>query len=517
MPVWSLHPADRRRKTGRGLRAALASLLFPGAGQLLLGDRRRATALLVATVLVLAGGVWLLRRPPGDLLAWFADPRVLLAALALNVVLLAGRLYAVFQAYGRGVRPPAEPVQPRGRLAAAGIGLVLSLVAVVVAAPHVAAGYYVAAAHGVVTTTFIEDARAGERPEGDPADRGPDDGAGQAPGPRSDPTVTIEVPGSDVPAADPADPGEAVETRDNPWVRGGRITVALLGSDAGPGRTGERIDAILVASFDPETGDVAVFSIDRYLADFPLPSRLDELYRTHCPQGDGWEFILALYRCADERAPEEFAAIYPVAEDPAAAAMTDVLSELLGLGVPYYAMVDMGGFVDVVDALGGVEVDLGQPVRVRMSPSTAGEDWYTVDLAPGVQQLDGREALAFARVRAETGGDAERMRRQRCLVTSVADRSDVGALLLGFPTLASAIEDNVRTNIPLRMVPELLELAPQIEQERAVTVGFGPPEYRGPDHRPDVERIRDRVAEVLADPGTAATAETAETGVEVCR
>ncbi len=510
MAVWLMHPADRRRRTGRGLRAALASLLLPGAGQLLLGDRRRAAALLVATILVLAGGVWLLRRPPGDLLAWFVDPRVLLAALALNVVLLAGRLYAVFQAYGRGVRPPAEPVQPRGRLAAAGVGLVLGLVAVVVAAPHVAAGYYVAAAHGVVTTTFIEDARVSEVLAGDHADRGPDDG----------PAVTIEVPGSDVPAADPADPAdpaEAVETRDNPWLHGGRITVALLGSDAGPGRTGERIDAILVVSLDPQTGDVAVFSVDRYLADLPLPSRLEEVYRTHCPQGDGWEFILALYRCADERAPEEFAAVYPAAEDPAAAAMTDVLSELLGLEVPYYAMVDMAGFVDVVDALGGVEVDLGQPVRVRISPPTAGDDWYTVDLAAGVQELDGREALAFARVRAGSGGDADRMRRQRCLVTSVADRSDVGALLRGFPTLASAIEDSVRTNIPLGMLPDLLQLGPQIDHERAVTVGFGPPEYRGPDHRPDVERIRDRVTEVLADPGTAATAESAETGAEVCR
>ncbi|TVR35850.1 MAG: hypothetical protein EA388_05765 [Nitriliruptor sp.] len=152
----------------------------------------------------------------------------------------------------------------------------------------------------------------------------------------------------------------------------GRRPPGLVRRDAGPGRTGERIDAILVASLDPETGDVAVFSVDRYLADLPLPSRLEEVYRTHGPQGDGWELILALYRCADERAPEEFAAVYPTAEDPAAAAMIDVLSGLLGLGVPYDAMVDMAGFVDVVDALGGVEVDLGQPVRVRMSPPTAG-------------------------------------------------------------------------------------------------------------------------------------------------
>lgn len=516
MPVWSLHPADRRRRTGRGLRAALASLLLPGTGQLLLGDRRRGAVLFGATVAVLAGGVWVLGRPSAELLVWLVDPRVLVGVLAVNAILLAGRLYAVFHAYGTGVRPPAEPVQPRGWLAALAVSLGLFLIGALVVVPHAVAGYYVASAHGVVTTVFIEDARASDASdvdERDDADPGPGRVNGDPSVPGSEPDLIIEVPGVSVPATDPDGAGASAG---NPWVDAGRITVALLGSDAGPGRTGERIDAILVASFDPRTGDGAVFSVDRYLADLPLPSRLDEVYRTHCPTDDGWQFILALYRCADERAPEEFAAAYPTAEDPAAAALIDVLGGLLGIGVPYYALVDMAGFVDVVDALGGVEVDLGQPVKVRMSPPAIGDDWYIIDLAPGVQHLDGREALAFARVRARTGGDADRMRRQRCLITSVADRADTGSLVLGFPALAAAIEDSVRTNIPLRLLPDLLELGPRIDHERVMTVGFGPPEYRGPDNRPDVERIQARVAAVLADPGAAAAGDTVETRVEVC-
>lgn len=519
MPAWSLRPVDRRRRTGRGVRAAVASLVLPGAGQLLVGKRRRGLVLLTLSVLGLVGAlafVW--TQPTAELVGWLLRPSVLVGLLAVNLVLLAFRLFATFDAYVQGVRPPAEPPLPRTAWRATGVVLALGMLAVVTLLPHVVVGYYAAAAHGVVSTVFVE-AAAGPVPPVDVADGDRADGTEEA----VDPTP-IEPAGEG-----PSEAGPDPQPRDdvaeepppppeNPWLAAGRITVALLGSDAGPGRGGDRIDSFLVLTVDPSTGDAAILSVDRYLADFPLPTDLAPVYDEHCLEGEGWRYLNALYRCGAERAPEEFAALYPRADDPAAAAVADVLGRILGIAVPHHAMVDMGGFVEVVDALGGVEVELAEPLRVRMSPAQAGESAYVVDLDAGVQELDGREALAFVRFRDREGGDADRMRRQRCLVSSVAERADVTALLLGFPALAGAVEAHVVTSIPLARLPDLVAVLPLIDPDRVVTAGFGPPEYRGWDHVPDVDAIQARVRDILSDPDAAlADGAATEAADAVCR
>ncbi len=517
MPTWSLRPADRRRRTGRGLRAALASLLLPGAGQLVLRRWWKGAALLTVTALATAGVLWAARtHTVAELAAWALQPHVLTALVVANLVVLVLRLYATFDAYADGVRPPAEPVLPRSTWGGIGTTVALVALAVVTAAPHAAVGYYAAATQGMIDAVFVEDDREAPDPLA-PADPTPPEEVHEVPRPPDDAEEEVTPP--EEPDEDPPEPvEEAPPPPENPWLEAGRISVALLGSDAGPGRGGDRIDSLLVATVAPDTGEAAIFSIDRYLADFPLPERLIDVYAEHCPFGEGWVYLNALYRCGHERAPEEFAALYPHAEDPAAAAVIDVLGALLGIAVPHYAMVDMTGFVAVVDALGGVEVELAEPLRVRMSPATPGSDPYTVDLPAGVQVLDGEEALAFARFRDRAGGDADRMRRQRCLVDGVVARADIGAILLGYPAIAGAVEEHVTTSIPLARLPDLIEVLTRINHDRLVTVGFGPPDYRGWDHVPDVEAIQARVRQVLTDPEAALEeGATVEAGGAVCR
>ena len=514
MPTFSLRSDDRRRRTGRGLRAAVVSLLLPGGGQLVLRRWGKGAALLVVPVIVTAGAIWLARtHSVVELAGWALQPHVLTALVVANLFVLALRLYATFDAYADGIRPPAEPVLPRSRWGAIGTTVALVSLAIVITAPHAAVGYYAAATQGMVDAVFDD----GDRERADtPADPAPPEEVDEVPRPPDD-AGEEDTPAGE-PREDPPEPVEEPLPPENPWLEAGRITVALLGSDAGPGRGGDRIDTLLVATIAPETGDAAIFSVDRYLADFPLPERLADVYEAHCPYGPGWEYLNALYRCGDERAPKEFAAIYPHADDPAAASVADVLGELLGIPVPHYAMVDMAGFVGVVDALGGVEVHLAEPLRVRMSPATPGSDWYTVDLPAGTQVLNGEEALAYARFRDQEGGDADRMRRQRCLVDSVVARADIGTILLGYPALAGAVGEHVTTSIPLAGLPDLLEVLPRIDHGRLVTIGFGPPDYRGWDHVPDTEAIQTRVRQALTDPDTAlAEGATAEAGGAVCR
>jgi hypothetical protein len=79
--------------------------------------------------------------------------------------------------------------------------------------------------------------------------------------------------------------------------------------------------------------------------------------------------------------------------------------------------------VRVIDALGGVDIELSQPIRVRMSPGTDDDQWRVYDFPAGRQHLDGAEALAYVRMR--DPGDGPRMRRQRCLVASIVENADV--------------------------------------------------------------------------------------------
>jgi LCP family protein required for cell wall assembly len=276
------------------------------------------------------------------------------------------------------------------------------------------------------------------------------------------------------------------------------------------GTTGE------LTAVDLDSGAVALFSVDRYMRGFPLPDELSRLWRSHCRRGEGWQYLNALYRCGTDRIARELAALYPDARDPAATAVRAALGELLGLHVDYHALVDMGGFVGLVDALGGVEVHVARPVRVRLSPPHEGAGWRSFRIDTGVQQLDGAEALAF--VRSRTGSsDADRMRRQRCLVTAVTERADALRLLSTFPALADAIEGSVVTNIPLALLPDLVELTDRVDVDRRVTVGLTRPHYQRASLAPDRDAIHAAVRQALDDPeAVLAQQPTAEGAAEVC-
>jgi polyisoprenyl-teichoic acid--peptidoglycan teichoic acid transferase len=516
--VWSLHPADHHRRNGRGLGAGALSAIVPGAGHLAIGERRRGAVLLLLT-LALLGAVGLTASlGPMALLALLLRPGALTWLSAVNVTLLGFRLFAALDAYTVGSRPSAEPAYPRTPAAATAMMTALLVLTLVAGAPHAVAGYYTVAAQDLLDGVFVADVRAASEPPaatthedgaiGDPSAAGaPAVGDGTPDGPTPAPSDDLRDP-----ALQPPPPPDPLSPVGNPWFEQDRINVAVLGSDAGPGRWGARIDSLLVASVDPHSGDVAIFSLSRSLTDFPVPDRLAEVYHAHCAVGPGWEYLNAVYTCGVSRVPDAFAAIYPDAADPAAAATADVLGELLGIPVEHHALVDMGGFVGIVDALGGVEVAVGSPMRVRLSPPDEDSEWRVYDIPAGVQTLDGPEALAFVRSRSAES-DRERMRRQRCLLASVATRTEPLSLLRRFPSLAGAIEQHVTTSVPVAQLPDLLPVLAAVERDRVVATGVGP----GGGGAPDIAQMHAQVAAILEDPGAAANVlESAEEGDDVC-
>jgi anionic cell wall polymer biosynthesis LytR-Cps2A-Psr (LCP) family protein len=121
-------------------------------------------------------------------------------------------------------------------------------------------------------------------------------------------------------------------------------------------------------------------------------------------------------------------------------------------------------------------VNVPRPVLDRVSPPEEGQDWIRIDLQAGRQKLTALEAFAYVRARSQSS-DYERIRRQRCVIAALARQADAVRLLAAFPRIAGAARRNVSTDIPRRVLPELVELVAGVDQRKVVSLGFVPPDY----------------------------------------
>jgi len=210
---------------------------------------------------------------------------------------------------------------------------------------------------------------------------------------------------------------------------------------------------------------------------------------------------------------------YPSEVDPGMAALRDVLSHATGLRIDYYVLIDMAAFVEIVEAIGGVDVYVQEPLQAEVSPPREGDPWATVDVDPGWHRLDGFEALAFVRAR-RGSSDYARMQRQRCMLRAVAARSTPFTLLRGLGGIVDALDRSLVTDLPVSFAPDMLEMTAKLDFGDIVTVGFNPgfyaPETDSSGHPvPDIDRIRGKIASVIRDQDAGIEA-TAGGGVSEC-
>ncbi len=436
----------------RAIRAGVLSALLPGAGQLYLGHKRRGLLLLGFGLLPLVFLGTLVVRGGGSMVSLVLRPSVLGALLVGNALLAAFRLFAVFDAYQLGREGQASRLPTWARVPIACAAL-LGLAAITIA-PHAIAGYYDAQAYQTVTSIFGK-------------------GGG----------LTSQLPDwSDSRAnASPKQPG---------W--SGRLTVLLLGGDAGAGRVGLRTDTMIMASLDPATKQVVLIGLPRNITRVPLPGKAATAFPCHCFP----DLLNALYRYA-EADPSHF----PEGRDRGAMAVTRAAEKLTGLKIDYYALVDLEGFVDVVNALGGVTVRVTEHVKDRVSsPVGDGHLGPSVNVGPGSYRFDGRRALAYVRSRS-ADDDYHRMRRQRCLLAGLASQTNMPTLLRALPKLLRVARRSVSTNIPSSELPRLASLATQMRGAQVTTLGLGPPRYSGRDAKgypiPRIAQIRAGVKQAL--------------------
>jgi LCP family protein required for cell wall assembly len=305
-----------------------------------------------------------------------------------------------------------------------------------------------------------------------------------------------------------------------------RLTILLAGGDAGPGRWSLRTDVMIVATINLKTGKAVLFSISRDMVNPPLPEAWDESFIDM----EYENAVRAAERAGEEPPPREgfescgcfpdringiwtftstWVRTFPDAVDPGMEALRQTLSLLLGLPIDYYVLVDMAGFVDLVDALGRLDIYVTETMDVGFSPAREGEDPVVVTIAqPGTYHLDGHQALAFVRNRTNTN-DAARMRRQRCTLRALAAELEPVTVAMRFPQIARAVRESATSNIPLSFLPDLVEYATALELNDIATVVFGSP-YYAPELNwrdlpiVDPERIQAKVRSALAAVETAA-------------
>ena len=249
--------------------------------------------------------------------------------------------------------------------------------------------------------------------------------------------------------------GKLAEGSD-PWADTPRLNIMLLGQDAGADRTGTRPDTIMVASIDTKTGQTALFSIPRNLENVEFPEgtvAAEEFPDGFDYYGRNENLINAVWAWAEEH-PD----LFPGDPEPGLTATRWAVEETLGISTDYYAMVNLQGFEDLVNALGGVDL-----VVERRIPIGGGASEVEGYIEPGEQKLDGYHALWYARSR-EGSDDFNRMCRQQRIVRAVSEEADPTTLALSIPRLVTATEENIETDIPVRDVDAFVELALRIKE-----------------------------------------------------
>ncbi|WP_010551251.1 LCP family protein [Brachybacterium paraconglomeratum] len=249
--------------------------------------------------------------------------------------------------------------------------------------------------------------------------------------------------------------GEGLAEGLDPWADTPRLNIMLLGQDAGADRTGTRPDTLMVASIDTKTGQTALFSIPRNLENVEFPEgtvAAEEFPDGFDYYGKNENLINAVWAWAEENKD-----LFPGDPEPGLTATRWAVEETLGISTDYYAMVNLKGFEDLVNALGGVDL-----VVERRIPIGGGASEVEGYIEPGEQKLDGYHALWYARSR-EGSDDFNRMCRQQRIVRAVSEEADPTSLALSIPRLVTATEENIQTDIPVGNVDAFVELALRIK------------------------------------------------------
>lgn len=219
-----------------------------------------------------------------------------------------------------------------------------------------------------------------------------------------------------------------------------RVNILLLGidqreNDPGPWRT----DTMILASIDPATYSASLLSIPR------------DLWGTI--PGFGEYRINAAHYLGDREG-------YP---GGGVALAKKTVCHALGVPVHYYVRINFSGFERLIDAIGGLTIEVEKPIHDEAYPDGS-HGTMVVDIPAGIQHMDGKTALQYARSRHGTG-DYDRMARQQAVMMAARDKAlSLDIPLSRIPRLVELAGDSVRTDLNMDEVIALAEIAKRIDR-----------------------------------------------------
>jgi polyisoprenyl-teichoic acid--peptidoglycan teichoic acid transferase len=267
----------------------------------------------------------------------------------------------------------------------------------------------------------------------------------------------------------------------------GRYNVLLVGGDSGAGRWGMRTDSMTVASIDASTGKTVLIGLPRNMTNFPFAK--GSIMRKAWPHG----FNCGYPNCELNGIPTwvgDHTALFKGVKNPAMNGTISAIEGITGLKINYWAMVNLAGFRGLVDAVGGVTLNVRQPIPV----GGIGAD-VTGYIQPGVRKLDGFDTLWFARSR-DSSDDYSRMARQKCVMNAMLHQISPKTVLTNFEKIAKASSAMVSTDIPPSEVDRFMQLALKAKALPVSTLSLVPPLINTGD--PDIPLIRRKVAQAIA-------------------
>ena len=435
---------------------ALLDAIIPGLGHLVAGRRKLAALFGIPFLALLLVGLLILATTSTGRLAAEAV-NVFWLLLGVQGVVLIWRLLAA----GTSLLAPSLP-----RLMVLD-ALPVAVLLLILAGPQIVLGYVTNVAREQSDNVFVADTTppGGWHPQG-----------------------SIEPDPSDFASADPSSsPEPSVLPSAGPQ----RITILLLGIDSGVGRNTALTDTMIVASLDPVTEAVSMVSIARDTVDVPLPdgrkfsgkiNSLDAFARLH---------------------PKQFPGSNGTGHDVLMAA----LGTLLHIRIDYYAAVNLQGFANVVNRLGGVDVNVAH----GFCDPTYDQYGYLngFSITAGHHHLNGLQALAYARVRKASGeSDFTRAARQQELLNGLRDAIVKGGFLKDPIGLLRSIGQTLTTNVPRSILPDLTDDMTRVGRGQTYRAVLDHPlvmpgsDYRGSIQLPNLAAIAALSSQIFPPAGT---------------
>ncbi|MGY3567118.1 LCP family protein [Sinomonas sp. RB5] len=276
----------------------------------------------------------------------------------------------------------------------------------------------------------------------------------------------------------------------------GRYNFMVMGGDAGADRVGRRPDSLSIISVDANTGRTALISIPRNLqnAQFPADSPMHKIYPDGYNCGND-----CLINAINTEVNQKYKDLYPGVDDPGAQATLEAASGTLGIKVQAYVVVDMAGFQQLIDAMGGIRIKAGGWVPMSgASLDNTGTHALPVGwIAPGEQKLDGFHALWYGRSR-EFASDYDRVARQQCIEQAMINQLNPATLLSKFQDIAGAGTKVVESNISSEQLGSFVDLALKGKGQPTTRLVIGPPDFDAsfPTY-PDFNAIHAKVQDTL--------------------